>query len=599
MRQSTSALRDYLDGKNGNRQIKVKLVYPGGDEIRSVQTLDYDCSFGNSLALGNTVSANIRVTCETPAFDVSEREFTLFFGVMLPGDTDETWTQIGIFKTIPKSTESRMGFTTFTAYDRMYINTNKQYNAKCDFPCSLQDILNDVCGQAGFNPVPAITANPTVDGDVFSEYTLRDVIGYIASYQGKNAYVDCEGKLTLKWFTTCNYTADSKKANIPFADEKDTTIQLLVCSTGDDDIEVGTGKADTQLLSFNNPIMTEERLEEIKDAIAGFTYRRLDAEIPLGSYLIESGDIISIKYENEAFNFEYAVPAMTVSYHYDGGLSCKVSSYGVPDGVMKSLSAKKFRDHTKFGGLKQEILNATEAITGANGGFIRIMYGDDGKTAEIVIADNQDIEDKATQVWRWNKAGLGHSSHGYNGPYDDVAITADGKIMAEFIAGSEIHGVNFRTLSENSQLLLKEGQINFLKGKKPEEQYLDDRFGALSAMKDADGRDSMIFWVMPGSSVSFAKERPGREGLVEVQYVPNASEPIQSIVGMKLVDNDVDKKQMTPALVIPDYTAAMTGERHKYFNVGAEIHDLHEKIKGLQQDIQYIASLFRLVTKEE
>jgi len=583
MRQSTSALRDYLDGKNGNRQIKVKLVYPGGDEIRTVQTLDYDCSFGNSLALGNTVSANIRVTCETPAFDVSEREFTLFFGAKLPGDTDETWTQIGIFKTIPKSTESRMGFTTFTAYDRMYINTNKQYNATCNFPCSLQDILNDVCGQAGFSPVPAITANPTVENDMFSEYSVRDVIGYIASYQGKNAYVDCEGKLTLKWFTTCNYTADSKKANIPFADEKDTTVQILVCSTGDENIQVGTGKADTELLSFNNPIMTEERLEEIKNAIAGFTYRRLDAEIPLGSYLIESGDIISIKYENEAFDFEYTVPAMTVSYHYDGGLSCKVTSYGVPDGVTKSISAKKFIDHYKLNELQEEIVRNTDAITGASGGYVRINFGDDGKTAEIMILDNPDPE-KAKYVWRWNGAGLGHSHQGYNGPFDDVAITADGHINANYITAGKLSGIVIKTIppdvTDRSYVQLEEGGMVFYTSN-------NNLVGGIVEVLESGTEDSAGVALIADNNRWFSfghyvkPNDPSAGWGPDFAYRPTAAEPFQFHKGI-IMDNN------SAHIIVPNH---VTGQGT--FDVGTDLHRIYEKLSALEE---LVGQMFTFIT---
>ena len=59
----------------------------------------------------------------------------------------------------------------------------------------------------------------------------------------------------------------------------------------------------------------------------------------------------------------------------------------------------------------------------------------DGKPDEILILDNASGGDisQAVDVWRWNKAGLGHSSNGYSGPYDSVAITYDGKINASSI----------------------------------------------------------------------------------------------------------------------------------------------------------------------
>lgn len=59
---------------------------------------------------------------------------------------------------------------------------------------------------------------------------------------------------------------------------------------------------------------------------------------------------------------------------------------------------------------------ATDAITGANGGYVKINYDANNKPYEILIMDNENIS-QAVKVWRWNQAGLGYSEHGYNGPY--------------------------------------------------------------------------------------------------------------------------------------------------------------------------------------
>lgn len=76
--------------------------------------------------------------------------------------------------------------------------------------------------------------------------------------------------------------------------------------------------------------------------------------------------------------------------------------------------------------------HATELIRGGLGGYVVMKPNANGQPEEILILDKPDINE-AVQVWRWNKGGLGHSSHGYNGPYDDVAITMDGQINAEAI----------------------------------------------------------------------------------------------------------------------------------------------------------------------
>lgn len=83
------------------------------------------------------------------------------------------------------------------------------------------------------------------------------------------------------------------------------------------------------------------------------------------------------------------------------------------------------------------IKNATSLISGQQGGFV-VMHTDSvtGKPYELLILDNENLYD-ARNVWRWNVGGLGFSKSGYNGPYE-TAITADGKIVANFITSGTL-----------------------------------------------------------------------------------------------------------------------------------------------------------------
>ena len=83
------------------------------------------------------------------------------------------------------------------------------------------------------------------------------------------------------------------------------------------------------------------------------------------------------------------------------------------------------------------IKNATSLISGQQGGFV-VMHTDSvtGKPYELLILDNENLYD-ARNVRRWNVSGLGFSKSGYNGPYE-TAITADGKIVADFITSGTL-----------------------------------------------------------------------------------------------------------------------------------------------------------------
>ena len=81
--------------------------------------------------------------------------------------------------------------------------------------------------------------------------------------------------------------------------------------------------------------------------------------------------------------------------------------------------------------LMQAVAAATSQITGNKGGYVVFRYDGNGNPYEFLVMDKPSVEE-AQNVWRFNQAGFGHSSTGYNGPYT-TAITQDGQIVADFI----------------------------------------------------------------------------------------------------------------------------------------------------------------------
>lgn len=86
--------------------------------------------------------------------------------------------------------------------------------------------------------------------------------------------------------------------------------------------------------------------------------------------------------------------------------------------------------------LEQAIINATQLITGNQGGYIVMSPSE--KPQEIFIMDTPDMT-TARKVWRWNLSGLGYSSTGINGPFA-LAMTMDGAIVADFITTGVLNG---------------------------------------------------------------------------------------------------------------------------------------------------------------
>lgn len=101
------------------------------------------------------------------------------------------------------------------------------------------------------------------------------------------------------------------------------------------------------------------------------------------------------------------------------------------DTIMENVD-KKVNGFATSSDLESAIEHSTQLITGGLGGYVVFNLNADGEPQEILIMDTPDKQ-TAVNVWRFNQGGLGHSHNGYNGPFNDVALTADGKINATMI----------------------------------------------------------------------------------------------------------------------------------------------------------------------
>lgn len=81
--------------------------------------------------------------------------------------------------------------------------------------------------------------------------------------------------------------------------------------------------------------------------------------------------------------------------------------------------------------IDRKIDNATQLITGGNGGYIYTHLTSDGHPDELVIMDQPSLT-SAKNVIRLNKNGIGFSTTGYTGTFKN-AWTIDGNLVADFV----------------------------------------------------------------------------------------------------------------------------------------------------------------------
>lgn len=436
---------------NGNvnampRKVSCKLVI-GGNTITDVKLLTYSSDWSGDITIGQVVSSYINCTIPTPGFSLTGANVSHSMGIGSPAE----WVAIGQYTVDKNSIRTRQGYTSFSAYDKLHDTVNTYYSS-LTFPTTAQAVCNEVCGIIGITST-SLPINFTIAEDILSGYTLRDVLGFIAALCGKNAYLNADNQLELRWFTASGYTADGTRANVPYIGENNCTVNRLICQSQDGTLTSGSGQG----IYFTCPIMTQDWIDWLQSQLSGLTYRKADVDIPYGNFCLQSGDIITVTTTGQTLT----VPIMQNSWTYDGGLSSAVSAYGVSDysgtanSAERSVSAQRVqgildakraasREAQQYITIQGDIAYATELITGAQGGIIRINMGGNGKPAEFLILDTGDIQ-TAVRVFRLNENGLGFSNAGYNGPYE-TAITYDGLIVADRISGNKISGVKFESL---------------------------------------------------------------------------------------------------------------------------------------------------------
>ena len=225
-----------------------------------------------------------------------------------------------------------------TAYDNM-IKFETAYSEKYDNPTLKQVIqqLQDITGVEFDSSVtiPSYTLNK------LSGYTCREILGYVASLMGGNAYITREGKLTIVTPVEVDYTVTSN--NYWDYDLEDNTykIGMLTCQNklkndavdeSDDyeaieeknTISAGSLGSDNMELTFVNPWMTETILNTVYNKLKSFSFLGYSMKWQ-GDLSLDVGNIINVIDKHgvtrKAFMFSDKI-------NYNGGLTQETGAKG-------------------------------------------------------------------------------------------------------------------------------------------------------------------------------------------------------------------------------------------------------------------------------
>lgn len=229
--------------------------------------------------------------------------------------------------------------TKLTCFDNM-IKLERPYFSELVYPAKLSAVAQEIADKAGVTLATTLpdTRVPELDG-----YTLREAIGFVASFMGGFARFNRDGALEIASYTATD-TAIIPDNYVTFeTGEKPFSIGRLTCYVGpgeeNEEGEGGEGNGgeggdrepiiltagDTgNEISFENPLMTQDQLDTIYASLSQLSYMPYKLRWQ-GNPALMAGDIITIT-DTENNTFETLI--MDQQLRYTGGLTATAEAKG-------------------------------------------------------------------------------------------------------------------------------------------------------------------------------------------------------------------------------------------------------------------------------
>ena len=358
------------------------------------------------------------------------------------------------------------------------------------FPATVSSLVEQLCARCS---VPFTQNISTIPNSSFvvqeapklqQDFTFRNLIQWCAGIMGTNAIIDYNGELQFLWYGASGYNTTPDRRYSSDLYENDITVTGVTYT--DSNQQTYLAGSDSYALDISSNYLLADLddtsisavLTAIYATLTGFTYRPFEAKVMPAPWLfpmdrVTFTDLAGNTHISLLTNVNTTINGATVLKAC--GETSKTNSYAAPIGLTpQQTNALRRVLASSNEQLEAAIADATNQITGATNSNVKFVYNEQGGLSEILVMDSPNIE-TAVNVWRWNSAGLGHSSNGYNGTYS-LAMTQSGSIVATMIttgilnaslikAGiiSDVNGLNSWNLATGA-LSMTSGSINIGNG---------------------------------------------------------------------------------------------------------------------------------------
>ena len=468
-----------------DRTFTVKVVVDSsyeltGATIQSV-TLDEIVNSTDTLTFGCACSNKVTINFINPPTNINYDNTYIepYVGIKI-SDIPLVYESVSLGKFYATEVETANDYKNLkiTAYDGFCKMTDKYIKSSAIVgTAKIQAIYDDIRMQLATKCGVVLKDMVCPDFDITwndMDMTFTQAVGYLAGCLGGVARFDREGLLEIIWYTPTDVEIARNQQymnGFQKTTDKPLTITSLVTGTQENAISRGNGVNGSEI-NFENPFITSAMADVLWAKANNVTYTPCKVKWR-GNPAVQAGDIVSAIDKNGNAHTVYVMSQqIVIGGGLNGTIECKGKSETTNNfsNSFSTASQKIERVYTK---MEQSVINATNSITGANGGHVVINDADgDGLPDEILILNSVSLE-KATKCWRWNQNGLGFSSNplgnAYQGPFGLAIDTAQDGIVANFITAGFLNASRLAVESydtDNPKLLtdyihFEDGTITF------------------------------------------------------------------------------------------------------------------------------------------
>ena len=293
--------------------------------------------------VGSVISKQIEINFfKEPTDDLVDKEVEAYIGVNMP--TTPVYIPMGKFIVQKPEDNQTMNKTYLLGLDYM-TKFNTPYKDMVTYPCTLKQLLQNICSQCGVTLATTTFANENfeVENNQFvGGESCRDVLRAISQVAGCYAKINRDGELELKFVDTSTSTQEDTEVYTTNDYTKDMTLNLttipinrvVLSMSGIDGIEsiypptVIPEDQVSQIVIADNPFLytSEKRnqvIQNLYNVVKDFSYTDYEIKVLTPRPYQDSGDKIIVTSPDGTQHVTYL---FTHEIKFNGGLKATLSA---------------------------------------------------------------------------------------------------------------------------------------------------------------------------------------------------------------------------------------------------------------------------------